>query len=129
MGATQAPSFQEESHHARCFRGPNPSKTLTQSVTQACPTANLTCSASGTFVNCTGSGGTGGYTYFWKQDDTYPDGSTYNGSWVQGSTTKGYYFVTATTRDELMRVNLSFKVRDSSGMESPARLNTRLCKY
>ncbi len=105
---------------------------ISQSVTQDCPTANLSCSYASNNVSCTGSGtgGTGApYTYYWQEEFSYPDGSQYVGSWYQGSTQEGFYCAPAMYRDQSIRQIMRLKVRDNSGMESGVRMYTRLCAY
>lgn len=111
-----------------CLEAP---RTLTLSVVQDCPTATLSCAYPVSQVNCTasGSGGTGGYTYFWQERIRYPDGTEYMGAWDAGGTSNGFYCPSVFDRMEIVWNTLYVKVRDSAGMESPARMITRKCGY
>jgi hypothetical protein len=111
-----------------CMDAPN---TLTQSVTQGCPTTSLSCTRSSTTVNCTGSGsgGTGGYTLFWRSEEQSDYGS-YVGSWYQASGSQGFYC--PIKHGEVVwngDILVEFKVRDNSGMESPVTSRTFLCAF
>ncbi|HEX5744744.1 MAG TPA: hypothetical protein VFZ09_00795 [Archangium sp.] len=111
----------------RCTTG---SMIKTASFTQGCPTATLTCSQSGTTINCTGSGsgGEGGpYVSYWREGIQADWGSSYS-DWEQGSNSFGVYCMPATTRDNFYRQYIYYKVMDASGMESPVRTYTRLCQ-
>lgn len=98
-------------------------RSLTQTVTQPCPTASLSCSRSGTTVSCTGSasGGYAPYTLFWRK--TVEN----SGTWVQGSSTSSFYCATASGRDSFVRKGIQFKVRDSQGMESSIVGDSYVC--
>ncbi|EAU66518.1 hypothetical protein STIAU_2511 [Stigmatella aurantiaca DW4/3-1] len=111
-----------------CLEAP---RTLTQSVVQECPTASLSCPYASPQINCTasGSGGTGGYTYFWKESISYPDGTEYTSSWYPGGPVNGFYCPPVVDRSETTRNTLSLKVRDSAGLESPSRMFVRMCGY
>jgi hypothetical protein len=102
-------------------------RSITQTVTQECPTATLSCSISGSSVNCTGgaSGGAGPYTQYW-QETLYPsDGSPAHVSgWYQGSWSDSFYCAHTTVRDPADRLRIQFKVRDSSGMESTIKTSS-----
>ncbi|WNG62551.1 hypothetical protein F0U59_09465 [Archangium gephyra] len=106
--------------------------TRTQSVVQACPTASLSCSTSFDFINCTGSasGGTSGYTPLWQTSLRFQDGSSNTSAWEEGGWTNGAHCLPVIIRGEPMyQQYFYFKVRDSSGVESPARSYFRNCSY
>ncbi|OJT24386.1 hypothetical protein BO221_14585 [Archangium sp. Cb G35] len=110
----------------RCTTG---SLSRTSSFSQGCPTATLTCSQSGSTINCTGSGsgGEGGpYISYWREGVQTDWGMNYT-DWEQGSNTYGLFCIPATTRDNFYRQFIYYKVKDASGMESPVRSYTRLC--
>jgi hypothetical protein len=99
----------------------------TYSFTQGCPTATLSCTSSSWNLNCTGSGsgGTGGpYISYWRESE-----GTSTSEWQQGSSSYETFCIPATTRDNSYRLVISYKVKDSSGMESPIRTVSRLCAY
>ncbi|MET0401463.1 MAG: hypothetical protein ABW123_03630 [Cystobacter sp.] len=115
----------------RILCGESP-RTITQTVDQGCPTAALTCTASGNNVTCTaaGSGGTGGpYTFSWQEEQIDPMGGQYTSPWMPGTATNGFYCAPLRTRDEMLRYIMRVKVRDNSGMESSARMSVRNCGY
>ncbi|OJT26687.1 hypothetical protein BO221_01230 [Archangium sp. Cb G35] len=114
--------------------------------TQACPTASLTCSRSGAYVTCTGSGsgGSGSPTPFWQARIQYAGSNTIvPQGWLQGTFSRSYYCPQPTSglksmglpsSDESVsamivfeddQLIVDFKVRDSSGMESPIRSSYR----
>ncbi|MDY7233000.1 hypothetical protein [Hyalangium rubrum] len=99
-------------------------RSVTQTVTQPCPTASLSCSKSGTNVSCTGSasGGYAPYTLFWKKTVDLS-----SGTWNQGASTNSFYCATASGRDSFVRKGIQFKVRDSQGMESPTVSDSYIC--
>lgn len=118
-------------------------QTKSTSVTQACPTASLSCSRSGSYVNCTGSGsgGSGSPSPFWQKNIQYAGSNTTTPQgWSQGSWSKSFYCpqpsgfksmslssssVSPMIVFEDDQLTVEFKVRDSSGMESPIRYSTR----
>ena len=112
----------------RCTTG---SMTKSTTFSQGCPTATLTCSQSGSTINCTGSGsgGEGGpYISYWREGVQNDSGMNYT-DWEQGSGTYGVFCIPATTRDDFYRQFVYYKVKDASGVESPVRSFSRVCKY
>jgi hypothetical protein len=115
------------------------------SFTQSCPTASVTCSRSGSYVSCTGSGsgGSGSPTPFWQERIQYAGTNTIVAQgWVQGTFSRSFYCPVPTSGLKSMSLSSSdsvspmivfeddqlivdFKVRDSSGMESPVRSSYR----
>jgi hypothetical protein len=112
---------------------------------QSCPTASLSCSLSGSYINCTGSGsgGSGSLTPYWQKRIQYAGTPTIVPlGWAPGSWTKSYYcppplgFRSMSSTSSTSSVSpmvifeddqvwIDFKVRDSSGMESTVRSSTR----
>lgn len=108
----------------------NTPQTITQTVTQACATATLSCSrVSTTSLSCTGgaSGGTGTYTPMWRRIIRYSNGTTSTGSWSSGSFTKSYACSQPDGRDNFNRLEINFKVVDGSGMESNVDFHDDIC--
>jgi hypothetical protein len=106
-------------------------RSFTQSVTQACPTATLSCTRPSNTVNCTGTGsaGTGGYTAFWRMDEE-SDSGTYNGPWYQSANAQNFYC--PIKHGSVVwngQIRVEFKVRDNSGMESAVTSRTYLCAF
>ncbi|WPB73820.1 hypothetical protein KYC5002_32880 [Archangium violaceum] len=108
----------------------NTPRTSTQTVADACATATLSCSrASTTSLSCTGSasGGPGPYTPMWKRTIRYSDGTTSTGSWSSGSLTKSYGCTRPLSLDNFNRIEIYFKVVDSTGRESNVGFHYDVC--
>ena len=107
----------------------NTPQTSTQTVAQACATAALSCSRVSTSLSCTGSasGGTGPYTPMWKRTIRYSNGTTSTGSWSSGSLTKSYGCTQPGGRDNFNRIEIDFKVVDSTGIESNVDFHDDIC--
>ncbi|WP_225414241.1 hypothetical protein [Stigmatella hybrida] len=104
-----------------CWDAP---RQTSQSVDQPCPTVSMSCMPESRINSiCTGtaSGGTGPYTPFWKVNYTS------EGNWFQGQMTFNL-FCPPEPYPKPARIEVLFKVRDSTGMDSPARTTTILCK-
>lgn len=112
-----------------CWDSP---QTLSLSVTQDCPTASLSCSRGSFYVTCTGSGtgGTGGYTLLWQDEVDSYEGTPSPSGWYQGSATQSFYCPMKTLQNPYNGdLSVWFKVRDSSGMESPYASRFFLCGF
>jgi hypothetical protein len=97
--------------------------TTSQSFSQACLSASLSCShTSTTTITCTGSGsgGTSPYTPLWNERITFPDGFTRQSGFYVGAFTESFYCVQSTVRGD-PRLQIQFKVRDATGVESTIR--------
>jgi hypothetical protein len=109
----------------------SPGMSSSQSVTQACPTASLSCSRnlSTGDVSCTGSGSGGAppYQYYWQSamsDDSgswstgwYTGGTSYTDWCPRGFYENGYYW----------NLEIQFRVVDSSGMGSNTAVKSFFC--
>lgn len=101
--------------------------TTSQSFSQTCPSASLSCSrTSTTTITCTGSGsgGTSPYTPLWNERITFSDGSVYQSGFFEGAFTESFYCMQSTVRDPADRLQVQFKVRDATGVESSLRFST-----
>jgi hypothetical protein len=112
-----------------CWDGPT---SVSQAVTQACPTASLSCSQSSSTVTCTGSGsgGSGGpYTYTWMEVHQPTETPPWSSGWYPGGSSNNFYCVPSYVFFPADFVHFEVKVRDSSGMESPVTFGEQyLCE-
>ena len=96
--------------------------TATTSFTQACPSASLSCSRSGDYIVCNGSGSGGSgspYSSYWQFHAWNDSGSEYTSSWSTGTGSRSFYCPSTTVFFPADWLDISFKVQDSSGMQSP----------
>jgi hypothetical protein len=107
-------------------------KIISMPLSQSCPSASINCRRiSNQQVSCTGSasGGTGGVTPLWHQQnwvpalDWYEIMPWYDGSWSHVFSCESPLY--ASIDDG--RVQVEFKVRDGSGMESVANSQLFYC--
>jgi hypothetical protein len=108
----------------------------TQTFSEACPTAGLSCSRTSTnYISCTGSGtgGTGGpYSGVWRRvEDNNDTGRTYDSGWYQGSLTGSFYCPQKTSIEYPYNgdMTVSFKARDVNGLESAAISRSFICVF
>jgi hypothetical protein len=104
-----------------CWEAP---RQLTQSVTQPCATTSVSCTTVSSIDRaCTGSvsGGTGPYTSFWQV--IY--GSS--GGWMQGSQSMNLQ-CPPEPYPQPASIQVQYKVRDSTGMESAPSKTSFICK-
>jgi hypothetical protein len=97
-----------------------------QGFTQTCPSASLSCTRTSTsIITCTGSGsgGSGPYTPLWNQDIIFPDDSTYQSGFFAGAFTESFYCRQPTVRAPTKWLQIQFKVRDATGVESSLRFS------
>lgn len=116
--------------YGKCTTG---SKTASTSITQACPTASLSCTRTSTWaVTCTGSGGggTGTRTPYWQLTGLSAHDTTEMQfySWEASSSWSKGYPCEQTSSSFADRLKFEFKVRDESGMESTSRTSYVYCK-
>ncbi|HEX5752976.1 MAG TPA: hypothetical protein VFZ09_42625 [Archangium sp.] len=96
-------------------------RSASRSFTQSCPGASLSCSRSGDYVVCegSGSGGTGSpYTPFWQLEASSTQSDYYLSTWSSGDWSRSYYCPPTYVYIPSETLNISFKVRDSAGAES-----------
>jgi hypothetical protein len=98
-------------------------RSASRSFTQSCPTASVSCTRSGDYVNCSGSGsgGTGSpYTPLWQLEASSTQGDYYMSPWSSGGWSQSYYCPSTFVFHPSESLTISFKVRDSGGAESYA---------
>lgn len=109
-------------------------RVISTTFPQACPSASAQCQRNNTQqVTCTGSAweGTGPHTPIWQQVNRFSDIPEpyvsmpwYEGSWSHVFSCEAPLYA---TQDDA-QVQIQFKVRDSTGMESTVRSNSFYCK-
>lgn len=105
--------------------------TVSLSFSQPCPSAWLSClRTSSTSITCTGSssGGTGPFTPLWQMYARNPDGTAeWTSSWFQDNWTADYYCQETYVFYPTDQLEVRFKVRDGTGMESYSSFANALC--
>ncbi|HZH17581.1 MAG TPA: hypothetical protein VE057_24720 [Archangium sp.] len=99
-----------------------------KSFSQSCPTASLYCSRTSTWnISCSGSGGSGTLAPYWRQQILYEGGTSYAGYWFEAPSTYNFYCQEPSYQDPIDQLTISFKVRDSSGMDSAVKSASYSC--
>jgi hypothetical protein len=106
----------------------------TQTFTEACPTAALSCSrSSSTAITCTGggSGGNGGpYNGYWYETEKHNSGLESSYGWYQAPLTTTFYCrMSSIFFPSNGTLTISFSARDVSGLFSPVVARTYPCVF